>query len=328
MERARHAAPSRVLVSVVLPTHNRARLLGRAIESVQRQTVDGWEIVCVDDGSTDDTVEVIRAIEDPRVRLIRLPQNRGVSHARNVGIRAAGGDYVAFLDDDNEWLPTMLESLLARAASTAGMPEAVIYSLAYRQHDVTGRLAPPVPVLYEGDVFRHLVRGWNPWLSSTAIHRATLLATGGFDEGLPTFEDYDVLLRLAARGVPFFGVRRPLAIRHEHHGAVLSDNLERLQQGLQVLDRKWRLTLQRREGWVSYRRWRARLSSGIEFVGVRRAMARSERLRAWRRCVAMGRFVPWSLRFVVHALALALLGQHGYERLARLRDGALRALRG
>ena len=75
-------------VSVVMATHNRAQLVGRAIASVQGQSLLYWEMICVDDGSTDGTAAVIQAIGEPRVRLIRLPQNRGASHARNVGIDA------------------------------------------------------------------------------------------------------------------------------------------------------------------------------------------------------------------------------------------------
>src|SRR5438034_10787138 len=85
-------------VTVIVPTHNRARLLGRAVASVQRQTVDGWELVCVDDASTDDTAAVIEAVADPRIRLIRLPRNGGAGRARNRGVATARGDYVAFLD--------------------------------------------------------------------------------------------------------------------------------------------------------------------------------------------------------------------------------------
>ena len=116
----------------------------------------------MDDGSTDETAAVIQAIGEPRVRLIRLPRNRGASHARNVGIDAARADYVAFLDDDHEWAPTMLETLLARAADPDGAPPGVVYCLAYRESDATGRFAPPWRLMPRGNVFRRLLEGWNP----------------------------------------------------------------------------------------------------------------------------------------------------------------------
>ena len=214
-------------VSVVMATHNRAQLVGRAIASVRGQSLVDWEMICVDDGSTDETAAVIQAIGEPRVRLIRLPRNRGASHARNVGIDAARADHVAFLDDDNEWAPAMLEALLARAADPDGAPPGVVYCLAYRENDATGRFAPPWRLIPRGDVFRRLLEGWNPWLSCVIVRRPALTAAGAFDESLPAFEDYDLFLRLAANGARFVGVSRPLLIRHEHNGrgAISGDRL-------------------------------------------------------------------------------------------------------
>ena len=312
-------------VSVVMATHNRAQLVGRAIASVRGQSLVDWEMICVDDGSTDETAAVIQAIGEPRVRLIRLPRNRGASHARNVGIDAARADYVAFLDDDNEWAPAMLEALLARAADPDGAPPGVVYCLAYRENDATGRFAPPWRLIPRGDVFRRLLEGWNPWLSCVIVHRPALTAAGAFDESLPAFEDYDLFLRLAANGARFVGVSRPLLIRHEHHGrGAASGDPVRLRRGLEGLDRKWREAILGRTGRATYRRWRARLHAGVEFVAVRNAVGRGQRWSAWRRVAAMGRYLPWSIHFPALAAVLVVLGPTGYDRLAHLRDAVLR----
>lgn len=97
-------------VSVVIPTYNRAHLVGRAIQSVLNQTYQDFEIIVVDDGSTDNTEEVVKSFNDPRIRYIRHDQNRGGSAARNTGIKMARGEYIAFQDSDDEWLPEKLES--------------------------------------------------------------------------------------------------------------------------------------------------------------------------------------------------------------------------
>ncbi|MBO0725797.1 MAG: glycosyltransferase family 2 protein, partial [Blastocatellia bacterium] len=90
-------------VSVIMPTFNRADTISRAIRSVQAQTFDDWELIVVDDGSTDNTVAMIEGC-DARLKLIRQ-ENQGTAGARNAGLRASAGRYIAFLDSDDEWLP-------------------------------------------------------------------------------------------------------------------------------------------------------------------------------------------------------------------------------
>jgi len=98
-------------VSVIIPTYNRAHLVGRSIQSVINQTYQDFEIIVVDDGSTDNTEDIIKEFQkkDKRIKHIKHNKNKGGSAARNTGIRAARGEYIAFLDSDDEWMPTKLE---------------------------------------------------------------------------------------------------------------------------------------------------------------------------------------------------------------------------
>ncbi len=96
-------------VSVVVLTHNRRRLLRRAISSILNQTFQDFEIVLVDDASTDNTPEVVRSFGDARIKYIRHEVNKGEAGSRNTGVTSSSGDYIAFLDDDDEWLPEKLE---------------------------------------------------------------------------------------------------------------------------------------------------------------------------------------------------------------------------
>ena len=96
-------------VSVVIPTFNRAWIIGEALQSVFAQTFRDFEVLVVDDGSTDDTVSVIESIKDPRLHYIRKDQNAGCGAAYNSGIRAARGEYISFLDSDDLWKPEKLE---------------------------------------------------------------------------------------------------------------------------------------------------------------------------------------------------------------------------
>ena len=105
-------------VSVVIPTRDRSRLLALTLRSVRWQRGVDLEVLVVDDGSTDDTAEVVAAIADPRIRLVRQPVAQGVSAARNRGIAEAGGTWVAFLDDDDLWAPDKLVRQLQAAHQT------------------------------------------------------------------------------------------------------------------------------------------------------------------------------------------------------------------
>ena len=98
-------------VSVIIPTYNRAHLIGRAIQSVLAQTYQDFEVIVVDDGSTDNTEEVVLNFGSEKMRYIRHGTNRGVAAARNTGIRNARGEYIAFQDSDDEWYPNRLESI-------------------------------------------------------------------------------------------------------------------------------------------------------------------------------------------------------------------------
>ena len=107
-------------VSVIIPTYNYGRFLAEAIASVQRQTVQDLEIIVVDDGSTDETPAVLSAIREPRLRSLRIA-NGGISAARNTGLELATGEYLAFLDADDRWVPDKLERQLALMESEPGL---------------------------------------------------------------------------------------------------------------------------------------------------------------------------------------------------------------
>ena len=115
---------NRSLVSTIIPTHNRSKMLNRSINSVLNQTYSAIECIVIDDGSTDNTVDVIETQKDDRLIYVSHKSNRGASAARNTGIRHSNGEYISFLDDDDEWLPTKLEKqveLLTNLPNKIGM---------------------------------------------------------------------------------------------------------------------------------------------------------------------------------------------------------------
>ena len=178
------------LVSVVVPVFDRAHCIGEAIDTVLVQEDVAFECVVVDDGSTDDTVSIVRAMAaaDPRVRLIEVPHG-GAAVARNAGITAAAGELVAFHDSDNLLPPRRLERQVRRLEEVGA--DGVVGR--YEVQRVDG-VEPP------GWVQGRPVEdgGWS-WIS-LLVRRAPLVAVGGFDEQLRIGEDLDLLMRLRAHG--------------------------------------------------------------------------------------------------------------------------------
>lgn len=188
-------------VSVVIPTYSRVRFLERAIGSVVDQTFGDWELVVVDDGPSDAIAELVRAHPDSRVRLVRHHENRGVAAARNTGIAASSGRYVAFLDDDDLWLEHKLERQVGEGE--AGR-HPVIHSLVY--------VASGSGEVYEQPsergfcLFREVAaaRYPYPWLlrrssfqiNTFVVRRECVDEVGGFDESLSGVDDLDFVHRL------------------------------------------------------------------------------------------------------------------------------------
>ena len=183
------------LVSVIIPSYNMAHFLPQAVQSALNQSYSNLEVHIIDDGSTDDTPEVVRQWErEPRVRVHRQA-NGGLPHARNQGIASSRGPFIALLDADDVWVPEKLswQMPLFRGQSEVG----VVYS-DYQKVDDEGHPLPQNP--------SHMHRGWvsGPLLienfvpaSSAVVRRACFERCGGFDVTLRTGEDYEMWLRLS-----------------------------------------------------------------------------------------------------------------------------------
>lgn len=191
------------LVSVVLPTWNRAPLLPAAVASVQRQSYASWELLIVDDGSLDDTESVVTsmAARDERIRYIQLP-HRGVSHARNQGLLEARGEFVAFLDSDKEWDPEFLRTMVAVLVTQGHDVAFAACEVTIGGETVLRAVAPTAESLKIGNS-----------VDQTAIvaSRHAITAAGAFDESLRRAVDYDLVVKLSSVAdmyqVPFIGLR-------------------------------------------------------------------------------------------------------------------------
>lgn len=206
-------------VSVVIPAYNRAATIGAAIASVLRQTFTDFELVVVDDGSTDDTLAAARSVADPRLRVVAAPRNMGAAGARNLGVTEARGTWIAFQDSDDEWLPEKLAKQMARLATPPATGEwgacycglLTVGALDARPGARTTLRYVPDPSVapVEGDIVAPLLARNMISTQTLVVRRDLFLALGGFDDTTTPIEDWDFALRLAARA-PIAFVDAPL----------------------------------------------------------------------------------------------------------------------
>ena len=194
-------APDSPPISVVMPVYNGEQFVRRAVASLLAQTFPGWELLAVDDASADGSAAVLAglAAADPRVRVFRHPANRGVSAARHTALRAARGEWVAYLDNDDEFYPGHLGAV----ARSADAGDVLVFR--YDQFDERPRSAS-FGRLWTWDPAAHRARfpAENVFVPLGVAHRRDLVdRAGGFDESLVVDEDTDLWRRFAAAGARF-----------------------------------------------------------------------------------------------------------------------------
>jgi len=181
--------PNYPAVTVVIPVYEQPNLLGDALDSVCEQTLDNYEVVVVDDAS-ETTMESVVDEYGEHVRLISHDENRGAAEARNTGIDAAHGEYVAFLDADDVWMPTKLEKQLEvfeRGTDYLG----IVYT-GFVQYELDGTAWKRYPEA-NGNIYRKELEQDRIHPTSTVmVHRDCLERVGGFDSSLPSRQDYDL----------------------------------------------------------------------------------------------------------------------------------------
>lgn len=184
-------------ISVVIPSYNYARYVTEAVESALKQTLPPLEVIVVDDGSMDNTQEVMKTYAgNPHVRYIRQ-ENRGLSGARNTGIRHASGCYIALLDADDRWKPDKLERQLAKFASDDGVGLVFCGKEHFNEHGVMNR-APALPETCDR-ILDALVTSHPFCPSSVLVRKRCFEECGYFDESLKKVEDREMWIRIAKR---------------------------------------------------------------------------------------------------------------------------------
>jgi glycosyltransferase involved in cell wall biosynthesis len=241
---------SAVTVSVIIPAYNAASYISATLDSVFSQEFTDYELILINDGSPD-TPELEQALRPYRDRIVYLPQaNRGVSHARNVGIRYARGEYVAFLDSDDLWLPRYLGEQMRRLAAAPSID--LIYSngTIFGDSPLAGRTLMEASPSNGAVTFERLIdERCTVLLSCTVARRRALLDAGGFDERFRRSEDFHLWLRLAFAGRNLAYHRQPLVRHRRSHGSLSHDRVAMIEAMIAVLrdiDQRLPLTEQQR----------------------------------------------------------------------------------
>lgn len=263
-------------VSVIVPAFQSEARIGATLERLRHQSFTDFEVVVVNDGSTDRTSAVVRRVmeNDPRIRLVEQDRNCGIAIARNVGIEAARGDLLAFLDDDDLWLSRKLALQVARYDAADGTAVVSCYSALV---DPAGRLlgwrfgGEPEGNVYEEMLEWDMVSGG----SVALVARSTIEEAGGFDPALPDRADWDLWVRIARRH-PFACVPRVLVGYTRRPGSASQSYERMLVQGRAVLAKA-----RREDASIPAERHRALLAREL-FAITCFCLADDERRLAWR----------------------------------------------
>lgn len=229
------------MISVVIPTYNRPEYLERAVRSVMNQTWQDLEIIVVDDASVRDSASLVKSLSSD-ILYHRLDVNRGANFCRNKGVALSGGEYVAFLDDDDAWVADKLQKQLGliekegidlcytgRIISTVKDEKVVSTKHSYSR---PGSRDPRQAIMKSNYIGT---------TSSILVRRSSLLAAGGFDENLPALQDYDFYIRFILNGFRVEGIEEGLVDYRVHMDSdAISKNIGQKLKAMGMIARKYR----------------------------------------------------------------------------------------
>lgn len=288
------------LVSIVIPTYNHAPMLQRALATVVEQTYQNWNAIVVNNFSTDNTLEVVTAFNDPRIQCVNFRNNGVIGASRNEGIALATGKYVAFLDSDDTWFTTKLEQCVEILESGSDL---VCHAEYWIDESGKSRLVAYGPS--EAATHHNLIyKGNRISTSATVVRTALLKEVHGFDVApeLISTEDYDLWIRLAAKSDKFAFISEPLGEYHRHDNNVSANIEKHLAAELALLEKHFSANT-RFENMIARRRRKA-----LAYYGAGRSLHRTRKhflaLQKYSRSLVIW---PISLRLYA-AVMLSLMG--------------------
>ncbi len=291
------------LASIIVPTFNRAKFLPRCIHSILNQTYTNFELIIVDDGSTDNTRDVVTSFDDKRIRYLAQDKNRGAAYARNVGIRAAYGIYIGFQDSDDEWFPNNLEKKITAIINSPASVGVVYSKFIKIGKDKKRTVWPPEWIKkLDGNLHKELLRGNFITGQAVLIKREVFDAVGLYEESLPGFQEWELWLRIAKKYM-FQFIPEPLLVTYYSEDSITAHPSWRLRGREIILEKHW-------GEFAHYPRILAMHAFTIgNALALRGEMKRARRylIRAWIR-------ETWNPKYLVALLASTV----GSKRLYRI----------
>ncbi|SHH14430.1 glycosyltransferase family 2 protein [Virgibacillus chiguensis] len=227
-------------VSVVIPTHNRANLLKNAVDSVIKQTYKNLEIIIVSDGSTDETEVLLSEYKrvDSRIKAIHYYPNKGGNYARNLGIKNSTGEYVAFLDDDDEWMEKKIELQIKQFTNNPKL--GLIYSgteITYTQYGISYESIPKKTGDLSKDI---LISNYIGTTSCVIVKKEILNLVGGFDTALKAKQDYDLWIRVCQHAS--VGAVKEALVKYKNSNTTnqISDDIHKYIKSMNYINNKYK----------------------------------------------------------------------------------------
>lgn len=287
------------LVSVIIPTHNRASVIRQSVQSVLRQTYSDVEVIVVDDASSDTTRMEIGRLqhEDPRVRLHELPYRSGAQAARNAGLRSARGEWVAFLDSDDRWVPRSIEMRMRKVVEDEAD---VVHSEGYVLEEGAPARVFGVPPL-EGSVYRELLRRPGPMFQALLTRRSAFETIGYLDEEIVSYQEWDTTIRLAQVLDRWSFVPEPTFYWDVTRADSISKDRRRNAQGYEQVVTKHRRAILRNLGPLGLARHYRAIAAAYRVAGGKRTGTHQIRRRlhsaAGRLAAIKGPALPWDAHY-------------------------------
>ena len=223
------------LVSVIIPSYNRSYIIKESIESVLNQTYSNLELIIVDDGSTDNTKDMVLSIDDKLVNYYKFKENKGACAARNFGLKKAKGEYIAFQDSDDLWYPNKLEVQLNNMTNNNSDFDFSLLKIIEDDVQVILPTENQIESIKKGNVFDELCNG-NFISTQTFIVKHSKIKHDRFDESLPRFQDWDFILRIIPSLKTSFTNELLVEIRHQKDS--ISLNQDKLMNALRIIHKK------------------------------------------------------------------------------------------
>ena len=289
-------------VSVIIPTYNRAHLIARAILSVLNQTFQDFELIIVDDSSTDNTEEVVNNFNDKKIRYIQHKVNKGGAAARNTGIKAAKGEFIAFQDSDDEWLPEKLEKQM-KVFKTSSAKVGVVYTGFWRIESSKKIYIPFTWVTEkEGDIHDEILKGNFVTTQSAVVRRECFNKAGTFEERLPRFQDWELFIRIS-KYYCFKCIDEPLVISYYQTNSISADENAHIRAFELILDKHYE----------DFKRKRKFLAKHYCYIGSLLCL-HNEIKKGRMYLIKAIKFNPLNLKFSLH-IFFSLFGRSIYDKV-------------